>query len=50
MSNEATKSDAKYADFVARMLACEAKEIADIAKHNSKFSVATAAQSLPTGK
>ncbi len=50
MSNEANKSDAKYADFAARMLAALAAEEKAIASYNSKFSVATAAQSLPTGK
>lgn len=43
------KSDAaKYADFVIRMLACEASEIADIAKFNAKFSAPKASQSLET--
>jgi len=48
MSNEAKAHDAKYADFAARMLACEAAEIADIAKINARFSVSTVAQSLET--
>ncbi len=48
MTNEAKKSDAKYADFVSRMLACEAAEIAEIAKINARFSAPVASQSLET--
>ncbi len=48
MSPEAKKSDLAYAAFAARMLACEASEIADIAKINAKFSAPTATQSLET--
>lgn len=44
MMNDAKKSDSKYGEFVARMLAAEAAEIAWAAGYNAKFATPVASQ------